>query len=145
MPLFLCTFVLLNPYWLSAVRNSPLTALSCLWRPDLFLSTDTHLTLLTCLAVTVSVAALPRRLSLCAKTVVYVPLVASFVVRKFLLHEFGLDFTPAVLSLVMETNGPESAGFIETFLACTTGLKYLARCRWRSRAASLWRRKWVAK
>ncbi|MGP1464248.1 MAG: phosphoethanolamine transferase [Prevotella koreensis] len=59
------------------------------------------------------------------KTLWYIILTLSFVIRKFLLYEFGMDFSPAVFSLISETNPTESNGFLETFVFNFVGLRYL--------------------
>lgn len=59
------------------------------------------------------------------RCVLYLLLVTTFVARKFLLVEFGLQLTPSTFSLLQETNGHEVSGFLDTYILSNIGLKYL--------------------
>lgn len=60
------------------------------------------------------------------KITVYALLVFTFVARKFLLSEFGLQLSPSTFSLLQETNSHEVSGFLGDYILSSIGLKYLS-------------------
>lgn len=58
------------------------------------------------------------------KILIYVLLILTFIARKFLMSEFGLQLTPSTFSLLQETNNHEVSGFIGDYLLSAIGLKY---------------------
>ena len=128
LPLFVISFVLLNPMWFSVLKKDLLEGALLLFMTDKIVTCDLYATLLFSWIISgsvVAVAKLSYKSAKILKTVIYICLVISFLVRKFLLWEFDMDYGPQVLSLVQETNIQESQGFIQTFLLCNKGLMYL--------------------
>lgn len=66
-----------------------------------------------------------NKAALSFRCIIYLVLVTSFVARKFLLVEFGLQLTPSTFSLLQETNGHEVSGFLDTYILSKIGLKYI--------------------
>ena len=66
-----------------------------------------------------------KKAALGFRCIIYFILVTSFIARKFLLVEFGLQLTPSTFSLLQETNGHEVSGFLDIFILSKIGLKYL--------------------
>ncbi|MBR1464206.1 MAG: phosphoethanolamine transferase [Prevotella sp.] len=127
-PLFVMSFIMLNPMWFSALRTNIPDGLRLLITPDNVVTCDLYVTLLYSVFfatfITI-VAKCSTKAAFWLKTLIYACLAMCFIVRKFLLWEFDMDYGPQVLSLIMETNVSESQGFVQTFLLCQTGLKYL--------------------
>lgn len=130
-PIFLFTFILLNPLLISAFKSMKLSALKYFFEVtsddfnvqscDLYLVLDISILIMLSLGLFNKPLFLKKGL----KTLWYIILTLSFVIRKFLLYEFGMDFSPAVFSLISETNPTESNGFLETFVFNFVGLRYL--------------------
>ena len=128
-PIFFFTFILMNPLLMSALRGEKVSAFKYFFQiaSDDFhvIPCDLYIVIgISVLAMVLFSIKMPSNVSCFLKCFWYVVLAFSFVLRKFLLYEFGMDISPAVFSLVAETNSTESKGFIETFVLSFIGLRY---------------------
>lgn len=123
-PLFSFTFCLLNPFWISGVKSNPLNALASFCCVHNVVSCDLYVTILFAWSFVFIINLCGERIGKFAKLFSYVLLISSFIIRKFLLWEFDMDYSPASISLFMETDGAESIGFVKTFILSSTGIKY---------------------
>lgn len=130
-PIFFFTFILLNPFILSIFRGEKFSAL----RYFFMINTDGR-DVITCdlyfvifvsfIMMAISALNIPIYFKWILKSLWYSVLTFSFVIRKFLLLEFGMDFSPTIFSLISETNPTESKGFLDTFVFSAIGMRYLS-------------------
>lgn len=130
LPIFLFTFFLLNPFFISTLKGEHLFAFKYFfWIPadSYVIPCDLYIVLgVACAITAITSINMPKIAKNCIKSLWYLLLVFSFVIRKFLLYEFGMDYSPAVFSLISETNPAESSGFLNTFVFSSIGLRYFA-------------------
>lgn len=129
-PIFFFTFFLLNPFFISTLRGEHIFAFKYFFQittGTYVIPCDLYIVLGIAFAMmAITSIKMPVRVKYSIKTLWYLLLTFSFVVRKFLLYEFGMDYSPAVFSLISETNSTESSGFLNTFVFSTAGLRYIA-------------------
>lgn len=129
-PIFFFTFFLLNPFFISTLRGEYIFAFKYFFQ----ITTGTYvipcdLYIVLCIAfamMAITSLKMPIGVKFSIKTLWYFLLIFTFVVRKFLLYEFGMDYSPAVFCLISETNTTESSGFLNTFVFSSIGLRYIA-------------------
>lgn len=128
-PIFLFTFILLNPYILSVFKGEGLSAFKYFFQ----VTTDKYQVVpcdlyfvisISVIVMVISAIKMPTYLTYSFKSIWYIVLAFTFVIRKFLLYEFGMDFSPTMYSLLTETNPTESKGFLDTFVFSCIGLHY---------------------
>lgn len=127
-PLFFWAFFLQSPILISFARTVPLRALLMFVNIGDGATSDLYFVLLVALGSTYLCYAISfwsNKAALSFRCIIYLVLVTSFVARKFLLVEFGLQLTPSTFSLLQETNGHEVSGFLDTYILSKIGLKYL--------------------
>lgn len=128
LPLFVWSMFLQSPILISYLHNAPLKALLMFVNFGDGATSDLYFVLLLSMLIVYVGYLLSKWLhSVCMayKVLAYVLLVATFVVRKFLLYEFGLQLSPSTFSLLQETNNHEVSGFIGDYILSSTGAKYL--------------------
>lgn len=126
LPLFIFTFVFLNPFIISAFKNEGLSSLEYFICVKNVISCDFYFSLFFSFTIAIVISVIKSgKIRYTTKTLWYFILLFLFVVRKFLLNEFDLDFSPSVISMIAETNAVESSGFVEMFVVSNIGLKYL--------------------
>lgn len=119
----------MNPLLLSALRGEKVFAFKYFFQitSDDFhvIPSDLYIVIgVSALAMLLLSIKMPNDIRCFLKCFWYFVLSFSFILRKFLLYEFGMDFSPAVFSLVAETNPTESKGFLETFVFSFIGMRY---------------------
>lgn len=128
LPFFIWTFFLQSPILISFARTVPLRALLMFVNIGDGATSDLYFALLVALASTYlcyAISLWSKKAAFGFRCVLYLLLVTTFVARKFLLVEFGLQLTPSTFSLLQETNGHEVSGFLDTYILSNIGLKYL--------------------
>ena len=124
-PLFICSFLLLSPFWISSVKNDITKSITLFWEFDNYVCCDMYITIFVSFVI-VLICSTFLKVKRILKLFFYTLLIFLFIVRKFLLWEFDMDYSPTSFSMLLETNGTEIAGFFETFVFSLGGLKYLA-------------------
>ena len=127
-PLFFWSFFLQSPILISFARSAPLRALLMFVNVGDGATSDLYFALLLALLIVYlcyAISIWSQKAALGFRCIIYFILVTSFIARKFLLVEFGLQLTPSTFSLLQETNGHEVSGFLDIFILSKIGLKYL--------------------
>lgn len=129
-PIFFFTFILLNPFILSVFKGEGVNAFRYFFQvtSDKYqvVPCDLYFVIsISTIIMAVSAINMPSHLKYGFKSIWYIVLTFTFVIRKFLLYEFGMDFSPTMYSLLSETNPTESKGFLDTFVFSYIGLRYL--------------------
>lgn len=128
LPLFVWSLYLQSPLLISWLRYAPKNALLMFVNIGDGATSDLYFVILlslilvyTCYGISVKT----HKGGISFKILVYVLLVFTFVARKFLLTEFGLQLSPSTFSLLQETNSHEVSGFLGDYILSLIGLKYL--------------------
>lgn len=128
LPLFVWSLVLQNPLMISFIRYAPLKAILMFINIGDWATADLYFVILLALLFSYVCFAISYKLpkcGVCFKVFVYALLIFTFVARKFLMQEFGMQLTPYTFSLLQETNGREVSGFFGDYILSSIGLKYL--------------------
>lgn len=127
-PLFFWAFFLQSPILISFARTVPLRALLMFVNISDGATSDLYFALMLAILVVwlcYAISMWSQKAALGFRCVLYLVLVTTFIARKFLLVEFGLQLTPSTFSLLQETNGHEVSGFLDIYILSKIGLKYL--------------------
>lgn len=127
LPFFFVSFILQSPILISYVRNAPMRALYMFVNISDSATADLYFAIAVSAVFAYCVFSLTRwsrSVGNGVKMFLYVILVLTFVSRKFLLWEFGLQLTPSVFSLVGQTNSSEVNGFVNIYVLSSIGVKY---------------------
>ena len=132
LPLFIATVVLLQPTCLNP--NAPLsyiTGLKYLFsinevniRNDLYFCFA--IAWLMCIFVNL-MTKINTRYANTLKIIWYAIIILLFITRRFLYWTFNLDINASTLSILMETNGTESFGFLKSFIFTWQGMKFFIK------------------
>lgn len=128
-PLFFWAFFLQSPILISFARTVPLRALLMFVNIGDGATSDLYFALMLAILVVwlcYAISMWSQKAALGFRCVLYLVLVTTFIARKFLLVEFGLQLTPSTFSLLQETNGHEVSGFLDTYIMSKIGIKYLS-------------------
>lgn len=127
IPFFIWSLLLQSPLLISWLHNAPLKALYMFLNIGDGATSDLYFVIIlsivivyTCYIVSKMTIVGGRFL----KILIYVLFILTFIARKFLMSEFGLQLTPSTFSLLQETNNHEVSGFIGDYLLSAIGLKY---------------------
>ena len=129
LPFFIWTFFLQSPILISFARTVPLRALLMFVNIGDGATSDLYFALMLAILVVwlcYAISMWSQKAALGFRCVLYLVLVTTFIARKFLLVEFGLQLTPSTFSLLQETNGHEVSGFLDTYIMSKIGIKYLS-------------------
>lgn len=124
-PLLICSFFLLSPFWISNVKNDITKSITLFWEFDNYVCCDMYITIFVSFVIVLICSTFIKAKKI-LKLFFYTLLIFLFILRKFLLWEFDMDYSPTSFSMLLETNGTEISGFFETFVFSLVGLKYLA-------------------
>lgn len=127
IPFFLWSLLLQSPLLISWLHNAPLKALYMFLNIGDGATSDLYFVIILSIVI-VYACYIVSQMTIVGgrflKILIYVLLILTFIARKFLMSEFGLQLTPSTFSLLQETNNHEVSGFIGDYLLSAIGLKY---------------------
>ena len=127
IPFFLWSLLLQCPLLISWLHNAPLKALYMFFNIGDGATSDLYFVIILSIVI-VYVCYIVSKMTIVGgrflKILIYVLLILTFITRKFLMSEFGLQLTPSTFSLLQETNNHEVSGFIGDYLLSAIGFKY---------------------
>lgn len=127
IPFFLWSLLLQSPLLISWLHNAPLKALYMFLNIGDGATSDLYFVIILSIVI-VYACYIVSKMTIVGgrflKILIYVLLILTFIARKFLMSEFGLQLTPSTFSLLQETNNHEVSGFIGDYLLSAIGLKY---------------------
>lgn len=140
-PMFIATVLLLNPYKLPEPYHfiDFITSLRVLFNVheiekqffEVYVQrNDLYFVIVVAFTVVIInnlIDQFSHKVAVTTRIIWYTLLISSFIIRRFIWWTFDMEITAELVSLISETNGNESSGFVATYILTWNGIKFILK------------------